>query len=141
MEQTKIIPELASLEMHFARLIERAARESATGALRHGLHEIAQLVANHPEMALRADALLTEQGDVLAANVAVGNGVQVSLALARILDAIRPGPESSDLNRTHHPAAAPAPRRNDPALEVKVTSTGAITFAPVPAPNEKHDDE
>ncbi|MFZ1887722.1 MAG: hypothetical protein WAU33_06800 [Candidatus Binataceae bacterium] len=140
-QEPKLFPELTTLETHFARLIERGERESALGALRCGLQEIARTVASRPELALKAHALLSAQDDAIAGHVGVGNGRAIALILNRIADQIRPGPQSSYLNTLHRPAAMPAQRGDIPSLEVNITSTGAITFAPVPAPNEKHDDE
>ena len=65
---------LAALESHFARLIERGARECAMGALHHGLPEIARTVAAHPECALGADRLLAEQDDAISGHIGAGNG-------------------------------------------------------------------
>jgi hypothetical protein len=145
MEQTKLNPELMLLQTHFTRLLERGRREHALGALQTGLEELATLVASRPELALRADQLLSAQDDAIAGHVGVGNGRAIALILARILDAIRPGPEANTLNRMHRPSATPAARRDIPVLAVDIGGDGAITFAivptpkPAPAPNEDHD--
>jgi hypothetical protein len=146
MEQTKLNPELMLLQTHFTRLLERGRRECAMGALHHGLQEIAQLVAAHPELALKAHALLSEQDDALAGHVGTGNGRAVALILARLIDEIRPRPEANGFNQRHHPMAAAALRLDIPKMRADIAADGAITFAAVPAakpadakPSEDHD--
>jgi hypothetical protein len=140
-QEQKKFPELAALEGHFARLIERGARECAMGALHHGLAEIARTVAAHPECALGADRLLAEQDDAISGYIGTGSGIQVARILARLIDEIRPGPEATGFNPRHHPMTAAAPRLDIPALAVDIGADGGIKFVPAPAPNEKHDDE
>ena len=110
------------LQTHFTRLLERGRREHALGALQTGLEELATLVAAHPELALKAHALLSEQDDALAGHVGTGNGRAVALILARLIDEIRPRPEANGFNQRHHPMAAAALRLDIPKMRADIAA-------------------